>query len=90
MLEIKEQKLGKAIEKARQAKPLVKVLEFRTYAVTNKETGAKYTVRFEKIHGKPHGECTCRAAERGLYCYHLAASLPIHLVLSRQILAAKV
>jgi hypothetical protein len=87
MLEISQARLERATAKAKTVKPLVKVIEFRTYQVTNRETGAKYTVRFEKIGGKPHGECSCKAHQRQFYCYHLSAAIGIHIILAAQTVA---
>jgi hypothetical protein len=80
MLEITKESIEKATAKARIEKPKVRVIEFRTYAVTNKN-GVTYTVKFFKVGGKKFGECDCVATK---CCYHLASSLPIHLVLSEQ------
>jgi hypothetical protein len=83
MIEINETNIQKATEKARQTKPLVKVIEFRLYSVTNKETGANYTVKFSKIGGKKFADCTCKCGLQGKYvCKHIAASIGIHLLLA--------
>jgi uncharacterized Zn finger protein len=83
MIEINEYNTVKAIEKARQTKPLVKVIEFRTYQVTNRETGAKYEVKFSKVNGKKYADCNCKCGLQGKYvCKHIAASIGIHLLLA--------
>ncbi len=85
MIEINETNIQKAIEKARQTKPLVKVIEFRHYQVTNKITGAKYEVKFSKIGGKKFADCNCKCGLQGKYlCYHVGASIGYHVVLSEQ------
>ncbi len=83
MLEITKENIEKATAKARIAKPLVKVIEFRRYSVTNRETGATYEVRFTKIGGRKFGECNCKATK---ICYHISSSLPIHLVWASQMI----
>jgi hypothetical protein len=85
MIEINQTNIQKAIEKARATKPLVKVIEFRTYQVTNKETGAKYEVRFSKIGGKKLAECDCISTK---VCYHIGAAIGIHIVLAAQTVTA--
>jgi hypothetical protein len=80
MLEITKESIEKATAKARIEKPRVRVIEFRTYAVTNKN-GVTYTVKFYKVNGRKFGECDCVATR---ICYHISSSLPIHLVLSEQ------
>jgi hypothetical protein len=79
MIEINTQNLDKAIAKARQTKPLIKVIQFRRYSVTNKITGATYTVKFSKIGGKKLAECDCAATK---VCYHIGAAIGIHIVLA--------
>jgi hypothetical protein len=89
MIEINEKAIEKAIEKARQTKPLVKVIEFRHYQVTNRETGAKYEVSFTKVGGKKFADCTCKAGQAGKFlCYHIAASIGIHIILAEQTIKA--
>jgi uncharacterized Zn finger protein len=89
MIEINQTNLQKAIEKARQTKPLVKVLEFRTYQVTNRETGATYTVKFSKVNNRKFADCSCKCGQQGKYaCKHIAASIGIHLLLAAQTVKA--
>jgi hypothetical protein len=85
MIEINTQNLDKAIAKARQTKPLVKVLEFRTYLVTNKTSGATYTVKFSKVNNRKYAECDCKATKT---CYHIGAAIGIHIVLAAQSVTA--
>lgn len=85
MIEINTQNLDKAIAKARQTKPLVKVLEFRTYLVTNKATGATYTVKFSKVNNRKYADCDCAATKT---CYHIGAAIGIHIVLAAQTVTA--
>ncbi len=44
--------MQKAIDKARAVKPRVRVVNFGSYIVTNKQTGAAYTVTCEKRDGE--------------------------------------
>ncbi len=77
-------KLEKAITKARTVKPRVHVNCFGSYTVTNKRTGATYTVTCEKRDGKRFASCTCRAGELGRACYHLAAAVAAHIQLASE------
>ncbi len=74
--------MQKAIDKARNVKPFVKVLEFRRYEVRNRRTGATYTVRCEKRNGARFADCTCKAGARGMRCYHVAAAVGAHIMLA--------
>jgi hypothetical protein len=72
-------KLTNAINKARTVKPLVRVVKFGIYTVTNKATGATYNVECIKHDGRRFASCTCKAGERGQACYHIAAAVSAHL-----------
>jgi SWIM zinc finger len=89
MLEITKENIQKATAKARETKPLVKILEFRKYQVTNRETGAKYTVKFSKIGNRKFAECDCKCGQQRRYiCKHIGASIGIHIVLAAQTVSA--
>jgi uncharacterized protein YjhX (UPF0386 family) len=76
--------LEKAINKARTVKPLVRVAKFGRYTVTNKATGATYTVECSKRDGKRFASCSCVAGERGKACYHIAAAVSAHIQLATE------
>lgn len=78
------EKLRNAIDKARTVKPRVRVNRFGSYTVTNKATGASYTVTCEKRDGLRLAHCTCKAGERGRACYHVAAAVGAHVVLAAE------
>ncbi len=89
MIEINEKAIEKAVAKARQTKPLVKVIEFRTYQVTNRTSGAKYTVKFSKVGGKKFADCTCKCGLQGKFlCYHIGSAIGLHIVLAEQTIKA--
>ena len=73
-----KEKIAKAIDKARQQKPRVRVIAFGLYAVQNKETGATYEVVCERRGNRRFAGCNCKAGERDLPCYHLAAAVGVH------------
>ncbi len=77
-------KLENAINKARTVKPRVAINKFGSYTVTNKTTGATYTVECVKRDGKRFASCTCKAGERGQACYHVAAAVSAHMQLAAE------
>ncbi len=77
--------LAKAITKARTVKPLVRYIAFRHYSVTNKETGATYTVTFDKQGARRMASCDCQAGARGQACYHVAAAVSHHVLQAAEI-----
>ena len=76
--------MQKAIDKARAVKPRVRVVCFGSYIVTNKQTGASYTVTCEKRNGERFADCDCKAGARGQRCYHVAAAAGAHIQLAAQ------
>jgi hypothetical protein len=76
--------LENAINKARTVKPRVRINRFGSYAVTNKATGATYTVECMKRDNKRFAHCTCKAGERGQGCYHVAAAVSAHIQLATE------
>lgn len=85
MIQLTEQKMSKAIEKAKKEKPLVRVVGWRHYTVTNKRTGATYTVTFDVINGQRLASCDCPAGQAGRFiCYHVAACSGVQVVLAEQ------
>jgi hypothetical protein len=76
--------MRKAIEKARAVKPFVRVVGFGSYTVTNKQTGATYNVTCERRNGERFADCNCKAGERGVRCYHVAAAVGAHMVLAAE------
>jgi hypothetical protein len=53
---------------------------FRQYHVTNRDTGARYTVDFfiRKSDGKRFGHCTCLGGQNNRACKHLSAAAGYH------------
>lgn len=76
--------MQKAIDKARNVKPLVRVVRFGSYIVTNKQTGATYTVTCGKRNGARFADCNCKAGARGRQCYHVAAAAGAHIQLATE------
>lgn len=76
--------IEKAINKARTVKPRVRVNCFGSYTVTNKTTGASYTVECLKRDGKRFAHCSCEAGKRGRACYHVAAAVAAHIQLATE------
>jgi len=59
-------KLQKAITKARAVKPFVRINCFGSNTVTNKETGATYSVECLKQGGRRFAYCSCKAGMRAI------------------------
>lgn len=80
MIELKsKEQMAKAIKRAKQLKPFVRVRGFRWYEVKSSNGENIYTIHFYKNGRQKLGECTCKAGERGLVCYHLAGAAAVHI-----------
>jgi len=76
---VSSEQLSKATARARAGRLFVQPSTLlRQYHVTNRETGARYTVDFFLRNGKRFGHCTCKAGERNLACKHLSAAAAYH------------
>jgi hypothetical protein len=77
MIKLEAAQMTKAIERAKAARPRVRVISAseRTYAVTGSR-GDNYTVKFAVANGHRLAECDCPA--RGL-CYHIAAAASVNI-----------
>jgi hypothetical protein len=78
---ISAEQLSKATERAKAANLFVQPSSFlRQYHVTNRDTGAKYTVNFfvRKSDSKRFGHCTCKAGQNNIACKHLSAAAACH------------
>ncbi len=77
------EQLTNAIAKAKKVRPRVHFVRFGHYQVSGSK--GYYTVICKKSdNGYKTVECTCKASERGLVCYHAASALSLHVGLARQ------
>ena len=75
--------LNNAITKAKKIRPRVEYDRFGRYRVSGSK-GGYYTVLCKKSDNDYKiVECTCKAGEEGLVCYHSAAALSLHIGLAR-------
>jgi len=79
------EQLSKAIGRAKASKLFVQPTSlFRQYRVTNRETGAQYTVNFFVRGGQRYGHCDCKAGVRHMICKHLAAAAGLHVMIAAE------
>jgi uncharacterized Zn finger protein len=77
MIKLETKSMTKAIERAKNIHPTVRVISAneRSYAVTGSK-GDVYTVRFAVASGHKLGECNCPARD---LCYHIAAAASVNI-----------
>jgi len=74
--------ISKATERAKASKLFVQAIQWRQYRVTNRATGAQYTVDFFVRNGKRFGHCTCKAGLNNIACKHLSAAAALHVMVA--------
>lgn len=80
MIELRsKEQMAKAIQRARQLKPFVRVRGFRWYEVKSTTTDEVYTLHFYKDGKRRLAECTCAGNQRGYVCLHIAAASAVHI-----------
>jgi hypothetical protein len=80
---VSPEQLSKATERAKAGNLFVQPSSlFRQYHVTNRGTGARYTVDFfvRKSDGARFGHCTCKAGLNNKACKHLSAAAGYHVM----------
>ena len=82
MFTIEKAEIAKAIERARELHPKVKLIEFGRYLVTGSK-GKSYTVRCWKDRTGKNVDCTCQTRD-GVACKHGMAAVSLHIGLARQ------
>jgi uncharacterized Zn finger protein len=86
MIELKSKEtLTKAIARAKRGRLFVQATSiFRQYAVTNRQTGAQYTVNFFVREARRFATCTCKGGLNHQACKHVAAAAALHLYVAAQ------
>ena len=73
MITLTEKNTEKAIERCKQLKPRVHFVAERVFEVSSARNTNIYTVRFDVQNGEKKAQCTCKASEKNLVCYHIIA-----------------
>ncbi len=79
MIKLTTENTTKAIERCRQLKPQVRFVAERVFAVKSANNTNSYTVRFDVKNGEKFGLCECKAAEKGLVCYHIVGAAQVNI-----------
>ena len=79
MIKLTTENTQRAIERCKQLKPKVRFIAERTFAVQSANNGNVYQVRFDVQNGAKLGLCECRAAEKGMVCYHIVAAATVNI-----------
>lgn len=79
MIQLTKENTTRAIARCKELKPKVRFVEERTFNVFSANNPNVYTVKFDVKDGKKLAICQCKAAERGLICYHIAAAAAVNI-----------
>jgi hypothetical protein len=74
-----KEQMAKAIKRAKQLKPFIRVRGFRWYEVKSSNGESIYTIHFYKSGKQRLAGCNCKAGERGFVCYHIAGAVAVHI-----------
>ncbi len=73
MIRLTIENTQKAVAKYKQMKPRVKFIKDRLFVVYSANNSNVYHVSFDVRNGEKFGQCECKAAEKGMVCYHIVA-----------------
>jgi hypothetical protein len=73
MIKLTNENTQRAIARCKELRPRVKFIKDRLYVVYSANNSNVYYVKFDVQNGEKFGQCECRAAEKGLVCYHIIA-----------------
>src|SRR5262249_37367372 len=81
MIKLESNKMQRAIDRAKAARPRVRVIsaDERTYSVTGSK-GNTYTVKFVVVNGLKLAECNCAAGQASMMCYHVAGAAQVNVM----------
>ena len=79
MIKLTKENTVRAIARCKELKPTVKFVAERTFNVVSANNSNVYKVRFDVQNGAKLGTCECKAAERGLVCYHIVAAATVNI-----------
>ncbi|MDQ3132392.1 MAG: hypothetical protein M3Q99_16720 [Acidobacteriota bacterium] len=69
----------KAVERCKQLRPKVKFIKDRLFVVYSSNNSNIYHVSFDVKNGEKFGQCECKAAEKGMVCYHIVAGAAVNI-----------
>ena len=78
MIALKREALQNAIARSFKLRPRVQYLWWRTYLVTLPQSGSQYTVKFPVNNGQKFADCSCKAGQNRMACFHVATTAAAH------------
>ncbi len=82
MFRLEDTDVTKAVERAKELHPTVRVIAYGEYTVTGSQAGALYTVKcYRDSEGFKTVDCTCQTRD-GVACKHGMAAVALHLYMA--------
>lgn len=78
MIKLTKENTVKAISRSKELKPVVRFVSDRVFTVSSSRNANVYRVQLFLINGEKFGQCTCKANERGLVCYHITSAVSVN------------
>ena len=79
MIRLTKTNTQKAVERCKQLRPKVKFIKDRLFVVYSSNNSNVYHVSFDVKNGEKFGQCECKAAEKGMVCYHIIAGATVNI-----------
>ena len=73
MITLTEKNTMRAIERCKAVKPQVQFVAERVFRVSSSDRKRFYEVRFDVQNGEKLAQCTCKASENNMVCFHIIA-----------------
>ncbi len=82
MFRLEDTDISKAVERAKELHPTVRVIAYGEYTVIGSQAGALYTVKcYRDTEGFKTVDCSC-ATRDGVACKHAMAAVALHLYMA--------
>ena len=79
MIRLTAENTRNAVAKCKQLKPKVRFIKDRSFVVYSSNNSNVYHVSFDVKNGEKFGQCECKAAEKGMVCYHIVAGATVNI-----------
>jgi hypothetical protein len=78
MIKLNDENTVKAIKRSKELRPKVKFVADRIFDVQSSRNSQTYRVELSVISGEKFAQCSCKASEKGLVCYHITSAISVN------------
>lgn len=80
MIQLTKENTQRAIQRCKAVKPQVQFVAERVFRVSSSDGKRFYEVRFAVENGNKLAQCTCKASEQGMICFHIAGAAAVNIL----------